>query len=123
MEEHARAGSQSQKVKALSQLWVNNQSFSKGMPRGSKEAQEIAWFYIGITQRTSTNVTSMDCQHGNPMNATSSVTRPKSRDSHVKDSVLDVSKNEEKKEAVYIRKNKQTDNTFAKRCVKQGECN
>ncbi|GJU46022.1 hypothetical protein Tco_1203288 [Tanacetum coccineum] len=27
MEERARAGSQSQKVKALSQLWVNNQSF------------------------------------------------------------------------------------------------
>ncbi|GJT30012.1 hypothetical protein Tco_0910287 [Tanacetum coccineum] len=29
-------------------------------------------------------------------------------------SVLDVSKNEAKKEAVYVRKNKQTDNTFAK---------
>ncbi|GJU81039.1 retrovirus-related pol polyprotein from transposon TNT 1-94 [Tanacetum coccineum] len=48
------------------------------------------------------------------MNATSSVKRPKSRDSHVKTSVLDVSKNEAKKEAVYVRKNKQTDNTFAK---------
>ncbi|GJS41439.1 retrovirus-related pol polyprotein from transposon TNT 1-94, partial [Tanacetum coccineum] len=47
------------------------------------------------------------------MNATSSVKRPKSRDSHVKTSVLDVSKNEAKKEAVYVRKNKQTDNTFA----------
>ncbi|GJR58670.1 integrase, catalytic region, zinc finger, CCHC-type containing protein [Tanacetum coccineum] len=41
------------------------------------------------------------------------VKRPKSRDSHVKTSVLDVSKNEAKKEAVYVRKNKQTDNTFA----------
>ncbi|GJX48216.1 retrovirus-related pol polyprotein from transposon TNT 1-94 [Tanacetum coccineum] len=50
----------------------------------------------------------------NGMNATSSVKRPKSRDSHVKTSVLDVSKNEAKKEAVYVRKNKQTDNTFAK---------
>ncbi|GJV24443.1 integrase, catalytic region, zinc finger, CCHC-type containing protein [Tanacetum coccineum] len=49
----------------------------------------------------------------NGMNATSSVKRPKSRDSHVKTSVLDVSKNEAKKEAVYVRKNKQTDNTFA----------
>ncbi|GKA88306.1 retrovirus-related pol polyprotein from transposon TNT 1-94 [Tanacetum coccineum] len=48
------------------------------------------------------------------MNATSSVKRPKSRVSHVKTSVLDVSKNEAKKEAVYVRKNKQTDNTFAK---------
>ncbi|GJR20327.1 retrovirus-related pol polyprotein from transposon TNT 1-94 [Tanacetum coccineum] len=50
----------------------------------------------------------------NGMNATSSVKRPKSRDSHVKTSVLDVSKNEAKKEAVYVRKNKQIDNTFAK---------
>ncbi|GKF45623.1 hypothetical protein Tco_0135425, partial [Tanacetum coccineum] len=48
------------------------------------------------------------------MNATSSVKELKSRDSHVKTSVLDVSKNEAKKEAVYVRKNKQTDNTFAK---------
>ncbi|GJU04688.1 hypothetical protein Tco_1121118 [Tanacetum coccineum] len=53
----------------------------------------------------------------NGMNATSSVKRPKSRDSHVKTSVLDVSKNEAKKEAVYVRKNKQTDNTFAKEFV------
>ncbi|GJV40022.1 retrovirus-related pol polyprotein from transposon TNT 1-94 [Tanacetum coccineum] len=50
----------------------------------------------------------------NGMNATSSVKGPKSRDSQVKTSVLDVSKNEAKKEAVYVRKNKQTDNTFAK---------
>ncbi|GKF32909.1 hypothetical protein Tco_0106109, partial [Tanacetum coccineum] len=35
------------------------------------------------------------------------------RDSQVKTSVLDVFKNEAKKEAVYVRKNKQTDNTFA----------
>ncbi|GJS22907.1 retrovirus-related pol polyprotein from transposon TNT 1-94 [Tanacetum coccineum] len=47
------------------------------------------------------------------MNATFSIKRPKSRDSHVKTSVLDVSKNEAKKEAVYVRQNKQTDNTFA----------
>ncbi|GJX72269.1 retrovirus-related pol polyprotein from transposon TNT 1-94 [Tanacetum coccineum] len=49
----------------------------------------------------------------NGMNATSSVKRPKSRDSHVKTSVLDVSKNEAKKEVVYVRQNNQTDNTFA----------
>ncbi|GKA68280.1 hypothetical protein Tco_0768197 [Tanacetum coccineum] len=42
-------------------------SLSKGMPRGSKEAQEIAWFYIGIIHTTSTNVSSMDCQLGNPL--------------------------------------------------------
>ncbi|GJU43669.1 retrovirus-related pol polyprotein from transposon TNT 1-94 [Tanacetum coccineum] len=40
--------------------------------------------------------------------------KTKSRDSPVKISVLDDSKNEAKKEAVYVRKNKQTDNTFAK---------
>ncbi|GJR46683.1 retrovirus-related pol polyprotein from transposon TNT 1-94 [Tanacetum coccineum] len=45
---------------------------------------------------------SLEIQEG--MNATSSVKRPKSRDSHVKISVLDVSKNEAKKEAVYVRK-------------------
>ncbi|GJX50826.1 retrovirus-related pol polyprotein from transposon TNT 1-94 [Tanacetum coccineum] len=49
----------------------------------------------------------------NGTNATSSVKKPKSRDSHVKTSVLDVSKNKAKKEAVYVRKNKQTNNTFA----------
>ncbi|GKC59285.1 retrovirus-related pol polyprotein from transposon TNT 1-94, partial [Tanacetum coccineum] len=36
----------------------------------------------------------------------------KTKENHVKTSVLDVSKNEAKKEAVYVRKNKQTDNTF-----------
>ncbi|GJV88171.1 integrase, catalytic region, zinc finger, CCHC-type containing protein [Tanacetum coccineum] len=49
----------------------------------------------------------------NGMNATSSVRRPLTRDSHVKNIVLDVSKNAAKKEEVYVRKNKQTDNTFA----------
>ncbi|GJW38552.1 retrovirus-related pol polyprotein from transposon TNT 1-94 [Tanacetum coccineum] len=47
------------------------------------------------------------------INATSSVRRPLSRDSHVKNIVLDVSKNAAKKEEVYVRKNKQTDNKFA----------
>ncbi|GJR15430.1 hypothetical protein Tco_0798082 [Tanacetum coccineum] len=47
------------------------------------------------------------------MNATSSVRRPMSRDSYVKNSVLVESKNAAKKEGVYVRKNKQPDNTFA----------
>ncbi|GJV16316.1 retrovirus-related pol polyprotein from transposon TNT 1-94 [Tanacetum coccineum] len=42
------------------------------------------------------------------------LTRTKVEDSHVKTSGLDVFKNEAKKEAVYVRKNKQTDNTFSK---------
>ncbi|GJS84891.1 retrovirus-related pol polyprotein from transposon TNT 1-94 [Tanacetum coccineum] len=45
------------------------------------------------------------------MNAASSVRRPMNRDSHVKDSVLANSKKPAKKVAVYVRKNKQTDNT------------
>ncbi|GJT90422.1 retrovirus-related pol polyprotein from transposon TNT 1-94 [Tanacetum coccineum] len=47
------------------------------------------------------------------MNAASSVRRPMNRDSHVKNSVLANSKNSAKKVAVYVRKNKQTDNTPA----------
>nr|GEX79546.1 integrase, catalytic region, zinc finger, CCHC-type, peptidase aspartic, catalytic [Tanacetum cinerariifolium] len=46
------------------------------------------------------------------MNATSSVRRSMNRDSHDKNSVLANSKNLAKKVAVYVRKNKQTDNTF-----------
>ncbi|GJY59280.1 retrovirus-related pol polyprotein from transposon TNT 1-94 [Tanacetum coccineum] len=47
------------------------------------------------------------------MNVASSVRRPMNRDSHVKNSVLANSKNSAKKVAVYVRKNKQTDNTSA----------
>ncbi|GJR76683.1 retrovirus-related pol polyprotein from transposon TNT 1-94 [Tanacetum coccineum] len=43
--------------------------------------------------------------------AASSVRRPMNRDSHVKNSVLANSKKPAKKVAVYVRKNKQTDNT------------
>ncbi|GKC18965.1 hypothetical protein Tco_1021115 [Tanacetum coccineum] len=45
------------------------------------------------------------------MNAASSVRRLMNRDSHVKNSVLANSKKPAKKVAVYVRKNKQTDNT------------
>nr|GEU78046.1 retrovirus-related Pol polyprotein from transposon TNT 1-94 [Tanacetum cinerariifolium] len=47
------------------------------------------------------------------MNAASSVRRSMNRDSHDKNSVLANSKNSAKKVAVYVKKNKQTDNTFA----------
>nr|GEV10010.1 hypothetical protein [Tanacetum cinerariifolium] len=46
-------------------------------------------------------------------NAISSVRRSMNRDSHDKNSVLSNSKNSAKKVAVYVRKNKQTDNKFA----------
>ncbi|GJW32657.1 hypothetical protein Tco_0052689 [Tanacetum coccineum] len=45
------------------------------------------------------------------MNGASSVRRPMNRDSHVKNSVLANSKKSAKKVAVYVRNNKQTDNT------------
>ncbi|GJR85787.1 hypothetical protein Tco_0209798 [Tanacetum coccineum] len=45
------------------------------------------------------------------INDASSVRRPMNRDSHVKNSVLANSKKPAKKVAVYVRKNKQTDNT------------
>nr|GEY11621.1 hypothetical protein [Tanacetum cinerariifolium] len=46
------------------------------------------------------------------MNAASSVIRSMNRDSHDKNSVLANSKNSAKKVAIYVKKNKQTDNTF-----------
>ncbi|GJZ96054.1 hypothetical protein Tco_0668388 [Tanacetum coccineum] len=47
------------------------------------------------------------------MNIASSVRRPMNRDSHVKNSVLPNPKISAKKVAIYVRKNKQTDNTSA----------
>ncbi|GJY73098.1 retrovirus-related pol polyprotein from transposon TNT 1-94 [Tanacetum coccineum] len=70
--------------------------------------------YRVVTQQESQTNKTKNVLSSTGMNATSSVKRPKSRDSHVKTSVLDVSKNEAKKEAVYVRKNKKIDNTFAK---------
>ncbi|GKF74467.1 hypothetical protein Tco_0220799, partial [Tanacetum coccineum] len=67
-----------------------------------------------VTQQESQTNKTKNVLSSKGMNVTSSVKRPKSRDSHVKNSILDVSKNKAKKEAVYVRKNKQTDNTFAK---------
>nr|GEW00536.1 ribonuclease H-like domain-containing protein [Tanacetum cinerariifolium] len=51
--------------------------------------------------------------HTYRMNTASSVKRSMNRDSHDKNSVLANSKNSAKKVAVYVRKNKQTDNTSA----------
>ncbi|GKE99365.1 hypothetical protein Tco_0022716 [Tanacetum coccineum] len=68
--------------------------------------------YRVVTQQESQTNKSKNVLCSTGMNATSSVKRPKSRDSHVKTSVLDVFKNKAKKEAVYVTKNKQIDNTF-----------
>ncbi|GJX37274.1 retrovirus-related pol polyprotein from transposon TNT 1-94 [Tanacetum coccineum] len=72
----------------------------------------LGMYRVVTTQESQTNKTK-SVLSSTGMNATSSVRRPLSRDSHVKNIVLGVSKNAAKKEEVYVRKNKQTDNTFA----------
>ncbi|GJV32253.1 integrase, catalytic region, zinc finger, CCHC-type containing protein [Tanacetum coccineum] len=57
---------------------------------------------------------SIEAKHGlssTGLNAASSVRRPMNRDTHIKNSVLAISKNSAKKVGVYVRKNKQSDNT------------
>ncbi|GKE26481.1 hypothetical protein Tco_1441865 [Tanacetum coccineum] len=56
-------------------------------------------YRVVVTQQESQTNKTKNVLSSTGMNATSSVIRPKSRDSHVKTSVLDVSKNEAKKEA------------------------
>ncbi|GJT14535.1 retrovirus-related pol polyprotein from transposon TNT 1-94 [Tanacetum coccineum] len=69
-------------------------------------------YRVVTTQESQTNEAKSDLS-STGMNAASSVRRPMNRDSHVKNSVLANSKNSAKKVAVYVRKNKQTDNTSA----------
>ncbi|GJT90430.1 retrovirus-related pol polyprotein from transposon TNT 1-94 [Tanacetum coccineum] len=67
-------------------------------------------YKVVTTHESQTN----EAKHGlssTGMNAASSVRRPMNRDSNVKNSVLAHSKKSAKKVAVYVRKNKQTDNT------------
>ncbi|GKB22357.1 retrovirus-related pol polyprotein from transposon TNT 1-94 [Tanacetum coccineum] len=69
-------------------------------------------YRVVTTQESQTNEAKSDFS-STGMNVASSVRRPMNRDSHVKNSVLANSKNSAKKVAVYVRKNKQTDNTSA----------
>ncbi|GKC10134.1 retrovirus-related pol polyprotein from transposon TNT 1-94 [Tanacetum coccineum] len=69
-------------------------------------------YKVVTTQESQTNKTK-SALSSTGMNATSRVRRPMSRDSHVAHSVLDNSKKAAKNVAVYVRKNKQTDNTSA----------
>ncbi|GJS41394.1 retrovirus-related pol polyprotein from transposon TNT 1-94 [Tanacetum coccineum] len=69
-------------------------------------------YRVVTTQESQTNKTK-SALSSTRMNATSRVRRPMSRDSHVAHSVLDNSKKAAKNVAVYVRKNKQTDNTSA----------
>ncbi|GKF00342.1 hypothetical protein Tco_0023692, partial [Tanacetum coccineum] len=95
--------SQTQKVMDELLAHVSEKTYAHGAIRA--ENQNLLSTISELTTRM---------KHGqNGMNATSSVRRPMSRDSHVKNSVLVNSKNAAKTDAVYVRKNKQTDNTFA----------
>ncbi|GKC49219.1 hypothetical protein Tco_1071964, partial [Tanacetum coccineum] len=69
-------------------------------------------YRVVTTQESQTNKTK-SALSSTGINATSRVRRPMSRDSHVAHSVLDNSKKAAKNVAVYVRKNKQTDNTSA----------
>ncbi|GJR23853.1 integrase, catalytic region, zinc finger, CCHC-type containing protein [Tanacetum coccineum] len=69
-------------------------------------------YKVVTTQESQTNMTKSALSFTG-MNATFRVRRPMSKDSHVVYSVLDNSKKAEKNVAVYVRKNKQTDNTSA----------
>ncbi|GJY42993.1 hypothetical protein Tco_0431206 [Tanacetum coccineum] len=69
-------------------------------------------YSVVTTQESQTNKTK-SALSSTGMNATSRVISPMSRDSHVAHSVLDNSKKAAKNVAVYVRKNKQTDNTSA----------
>ncbi|GJV77552.1 retrovirus-related pol polyprotein from transposon TNT 1-94 [Tanacetum coccineum] len=69
-------------------------------------------YRVVTTQESQTNKTK-SALSSTGMNATSRVRRPMSRDSHVAHSVLDNSKKAAKNVSVYVRKNKQKDNTSA----------
>ncbi|GJT49969.1 integrase, catalytic region, zinc finger, CCHC-type containing protein [Tanacetum coccineum] len=69
--------------------------------------------YRVVTTQESQTKNTKSALSSTGMNATSRVRRPMSRDSHVTHSVLDNSKKAAKNVAVYVRKNKQTDNTSA----------
>ncbi|GJS16536.1 retrovirus-related pol polyprotein from transposon TNT 1-94 [Tanacetum coccineum] len=87
-------------LSTLSELKTRLEKVEKGMYR------------VVTTQESKTNKTK-SALSSTRMNATSIVRRPMSRTSHVAHSVLDNSKKATKNVAVYVRKNKQTDNTFA----------
>ncbi|GJW35077.1 retrovirus-related pol polyprotein from transposon TNT 1-94 [Tanacetum coccineum] len=67
-------------------------------------------YKVVTTHESQTNEAKHDLS-STGMNAASSVRRPMNRDLHVKNSALANSKKPAKKVAVYVRKNKQTDNT------------
>ncbi|GJT31039.1 hypothetical protein Tco_0911314 [Tanacetum coccineum] len=78
----------------------------------NKNVIKPGMYRVVTTQESQTNKTK-SALSSTGMNATSRVRRPMSRDSHVAHSVLDNSKKAAKNVSVYVRKNKQKDNTSA----------
>nr|GEU93690.1 integrase, catalytic region, zinc finger, CCHC-type, peptidase aspartic, catalytic [Tanacetum cinerariifolium] len=77
-----------------------------------KNVKKAPGMYKVVTPQESQTHNTKSGLSSTRMNAASSVRRSMNRDSHDKNSVLDNSKNSAKKVAVYVRKNKQTDNTI-----------
>ncbi|GJT45823.1 integrase, catalytic region, zinc finger, CCHC-type containing protein [Tanacetum coccineum] len=75
--------------------------------------EKVPGMYRVVTTQESQTNESKSGLSSTGMHAASSVRRSMNRDSHVKNSALANSKNSAKKVAVYVQKNKQTDNTFA----------
>ncbi|GJT01078.1 retrovirus-related pol polyprotein from transposon TNT 1-94 [Tanacetum coccineum] len=69
-------------------------------------------YKVVTTQESQTNKAKSGLSYTG-MNDASSVRRPMNKDSHVKNSILANCKNSVKKVAIYVRKNKQTDDTSA----------
>nr|GEZ96912.1 integrase, catalytic region, zinc finger, CCHC-type, peptidase aspartic, catalytic [Tanacetum cinerariifolium] len=81
-------------------------------PNSNKNVLAPGMCKVVTTQESQTNKAKSDLS-STGMNAACSVRRSMHRDSHDKNSVLAKSKNSTKKVAVYVRKNKKTDNTSA----------
>ncbi|GJX91887.1 retrovirus-related pol polyprotein from transposon TNT 1-94 [Tanacetum coccineum] len=83
--------------------------------RGANSTKNViapGMYRVVTTQESQTNEAKTGLS-STGMNDASSVRRPMNRDSYVKNNVLANSKNSAKKVPVYVRKNKQTDNTSA----------
>nr|GEV53828.1 integrase, catalytic region, zinc finger, CCHC-type, peptidase aspartic, catalytic [Tanacetum cinerariifolium] len=92
----------------ISELKTRLKNVKKGV-NSNKNVIEPAMYKVVIPQETQNAKSGLS---STGMNHTSSVRRSMNRDSHDKNSVLANSKNSAKKVAIYLRKNKQTDNTF-----------
>nr|GEV56211.1 integrase, catalytic region, zinc finger, CCHC-type, peptidase aspartic, catalytic [Tanacetum cinerariifolium] len=87
-------------------------NYRRQMRRVNSNKNVIApGMYKVVTPQETQNAKSVLSSTG--MNVASSIRRSLNRDSHDKNSVLANSKNSAKQVPVYVRKNKQTDNTFA----------